>query len=295
MRALIKWFSRTWNRLPLRAKGALLAALPMLAIIISAASAFIGNKQREAIEYDVQRKFAMVSKLNEMLTLMVNAETGVRGFVLTRREEFLEPYTMASEQLPANLARLRGLAEAEPGAKPRAEKLARLNTMQQLIERDLSALARLRLSAVAPDNSESDMYEQLAQSKALMDSLRGNLDAMQTEEQKLLTVQLQKIHSVRQRDYLVITLALIVGLAGRFLAFYLFNRSVVARVSNLRENVQHIRQGTTLPHPPSGKKDALGELENAIAIANGELHRRLDGLQAKAFAHKRSASHPTKL
>ena len=95
-------------------ENGILVILPLLAITISAVLALFRNHQRANIQSDIQRHFQMVKNLNEVVTLMVNAETGMRGYLLTKRDEFLQFYATASQKLPSAMSDLRALAEAEP-------------------------------------------------------------------------------------------------------------------------------------------------------------------------------------
>ena len=61
----------SWNSLPLRVKGIVLAAIPILAIMVSASFSYLGNRQRERAETDVTRHFELVTDLEELLTLVV--------------------------------------------------------------------------------------------------------------------------------------------------------------------------------------------------------------------------------
>ena len=103
----------------MRVQGQILVILPLLAITISAVLALFGNHQRANIQADIQRHFQMVRGLNEAVILMVNAETGMRGYLLTKRREFLDPYVTASQKLRSAMSDLRALAEAEPRYHPR--------------------------------------------------------------------------------------------------------------------------------------------------------------------------------
>ena len=96
------------------------AALPMVAVIASAVLAFVGNQKRQRMETAVTRHFEMVERLGNSLTLMLNAETGLRGHLLTKRAEFLEPFAFAQRSLPDELESLHAFIEAEPGAGPRS-------------------------------------------------------------------------------------------------------------------------------------------------------------------------------
>lgn len=262
--------ARTWQRVPLRVQGVVTVSLPLLAVTISAALALFGNYQRARIEADVQRKFQMTTGLSEVLIIMVNAETGMRGYLLTKREEFLEPFATASRNLPATMRHVRALAEAEPGEKPRLEKLSRLDQIQKLIERQMSDLATQRGYVAVPNTFDTDIYDHLAFGKGLMDEIRANLNAMQTEEGRLLTERIAEINQIRRRDFIAVFLALVVGLGTRLIAWHLFKVGVLRRVKQLVVNVRSLRRGDAPPFPPSAKQDALGDLEQEIALASKE-------------------------
>ena len=217
--------------------------LPLVAITISAVLALFGNHQRANIQADIQRHFQMVTSLNEVVTLMVNAETGMRGYLLTKRDEFLQPYATASKKLRYAMSDLRTLAEAEPSHDPRLKKLRLLKTIQLLIDRQMADLDWQRQYAIASKTFrfftkgmtfDKKIYDLLASGKRTMDEIRANLNTMQNEEELLLIERIQEINAIRQRDYLVIILALVIGLGTRLMARYLLNTEKVIR-SGLKE------------------------------------------------------------
>jgi CHASE3 domain sensor protein len=260
--AFVSAFLAWWNRLPLNVQGTVITVVPFAAILLSTGFAFWGNRQRQAAEMDVTRKFEMVSDLNELLTLTVNAETGVRGFLLTRRSEFLQPYERARTLLPQQLTNLKALAQAEPGLKPRLDKLERVVRMRAL------TLDQMRLLDILHDRakqSPSQLYSLLNRSKNVEDSLREEVRGMRREESRLLSERLQEIQSVRTRDYLAIYATLILGVLSRILASWMFNTGMGKRIRQLCENARHLSADSPLPHEPTGRPDALGDLERELA------------------------------
>ena len=225
--------TRLWRQIPLRRQEKILVILPLLAITISAALALFGNHQRANIQADIQRHFQMVRGLNEVVTLMVNAETGMRGYLLTGRDEFLQPYATASQKVRFAMSDLRALAEAEPSHDPRLNKLRLLKEIQLLIDRQMADLTWQQQYVTASNTFriftrgmtfDTEVYNHLAYGKRTMDEIRANLNSMQNEEEQLLTERVQEINAIRKRDYLAIILALFIGLATRLIARHLFNK-----------------------------------------------------------------------
>ena len=259
---------RLWARVPVRVQGRITVGLPLVAVVVSACLGIVGNHQRVDIETDIQRKFEMNAALGELTTLMVNAETGMRGYQLTGRSEFLEPFDRASGELPTAMARLTDLATAEPGEKPRADKLQRIAQIRTLTDRQLADLARQRDLVAAGANAVDDpeIREHLAYGKGLMDQIRVEVDAMQDEERGLLDDRIADVEAIRLRDYASVVIALIAALATRFLAWFLFRRGVLRRVEQLIEDVRGLRRGCPPPQPTIEKNDALGESEREIRL-----------------------------
>jgi CHASE3 domain sensor protein len=214
-------WTRLWRRIPFRMQGKLLVILPLLAITASAVIALVGNHRRAHIQADIQRHYEMARNLNEVLTLMVNAETGMRGYLLTQRAGFLEPYAAAAKKLPAALAVLRAIAEAEPGDVPRLKTRHLLDEIQVLIDRQMKDLAWQQQHVTATNVFAAEVYAHLALGKRTMDDIRANLDAMQNEEKLLLATREHESAVIRWRDYAAIILALLFGVGARLVARHL--------------------------------------------------------------------------
>ena len=59
--------------------------------------------------------------------------------------------------------------------------------------------------------------------------------------------------------------------AARLVAWHLFNTGILHRIKHLVDNARSLRRGEPLPFVSSGKTDALGDLEQVIALASEQL------------------------
>src|SRR5437667_131258 len=64
----------------------------------------------QAARDEVARSRLLDTEATGLLTTLLNAETGQRGFLLTGNEGYLEPYVRAKAELDMRLKRLRDLA-----------------------------------------------------------------------------------------------------------------------------------------------------------------------------------------
>lgn len=86
--------------------GVVLAGL----VVVALASAVPGYYASEALDEIVDRDQPLRTANAELLTTVVDAETGMRGYALTRDRAFLEPYVGAVASLPTLTRRARDLA-----------------------------------------------------------------------------------------------------------------------------------------------------------------------------------------
>jgi hypothetical protein len=96
--------------------------------------------------------------------------------------------------------------------------------IQLLIDRQMADLTWQQQYATAPNTFDTEVFYHLAYGKRTMDEIRINLNAMQSEEDRLLPGRVQKINTIQQRDYLAIIFALFTGLGARLIARYFFHK-----------------------------------------------------------------------
>ncbi|HEX4351726.1 MAG TPA: CHASE3 domain-containing protein, partial [Polyangiales bacterium] len=110
--------------------------------------------------------------LASTLSLLKDAETGGRGFLLTGDERFLEPYEAARPKLRKELAALARLGQTDPSQRAAAERVARLAEQKLAVLNDLIARRRADRLAVR------DAVPMLKQGKAIMDAIRVEIARM---------------------------------------------------------------------------------------------------------------------
>ncbi|MCV9937426.1 CHASE3 domain-containing protein [Boseaceae bacterium BT-24-1] len=83
--------------------------LGILVLIVSASLWLTAASERYFAQVTAAR--AVRSTTADLLSLVQDAETGQRGYLLTNDESYLEPYSAAVAKIPAQRERLRQAAE----------------------------------------------------------------------------------------------------------------------------------------------------------------------------------------
>ena len=100
--------------------------LGIAASLAIAVYAELGYRRLELANRQMAIALEMQSTLHETLALIVDAETGQRGYLLTGREEYLTPYSSAVPKIDGALNRLRELL-VQNGTVAQRDALGRLN------------------------------------------------------------------------------------------------------------------------------------------------------------------------
>ena len=128
----------------------------------------------------VEHTLVVRNQLETTLSLLKDAETGQRGFLVTGAAAYLEPYNTAVASLGQHRERLRRLTADNP------KQQASLATLDELIQEKLN---ELRTTINARENRGLDAASRMVQTdegKHLMDRIRAVAESMRAEEDRLL-------------------------------------------------------------------------------------------------------------
>ena len=118
--------------------------------------------------------------LSANFILMQDVETGMRGYIITGKPDFLEPYYLAVENLEANINLLRKLKSDNPLQLKRIDTLAELSKQKIALSKENIIIRQI--------NGFEDAIKKVSteKGKSLMDNIRGVNLRMQKEEDEIL-------------------------------------------------------------------------------------------------------------
>lgn len=111
MTQLTSRLNHLWQDLSLTTKGIVLNALPLTVLLGSLALIFESEQQAALLERRVQNALQIQQDIQTLQTLLLEASTGVRDFLLTGNRQFLGGYESARQSMPAPAE----LVGAQPG------------------------------------------------------------------------------------------------------------------------------------------------------------------------------------
>jgi PAS domain S-box-containing protein len=100
-----------------------LVILVVLILLGMGFSSYVNWVQMRETLQETQRARQLLTATDELISAVKDAETGQRGYLLTGTEQYLAPYTEATETIPALLDRVTEAAGSEPGLSVEAKQM----------------------------------------------------------------------------------------------------------------------------------------------------------------------------
>jgi PAS domain S-box-containing protein len=263
---------RAWADLPLRAKGLVVIAIPLLALLL--ATVLFGV----ALAQDRQAQGAVLHTVEverEIAQVRILVQAGVTGYVLTGERRYLTSYEEARRELPQAVGNLGDLVKDNPA------QAARLERVRAQTEGRAAILAAL-VANVQANRPPRSRVELLDRNKVTADEVIAELQAMQDQEQRLLADRQSQARRTRALTLGAVALSVLLGVAGGIAAVLLFTSGVTRRTAQLQCNAKRLAGGQPLP-PAMPGGDVLGELGRELeraAVLLGEREQALREAQA---------------
>jgi CheY-like chemotaxis protein/CHASE3 domain sensor protein len=156
----------------------------VFAIVLIGLFAYRTLRTREAAANRVTQTLQAIESLEGVYSLVKDAETGQRGFLLTGEERYLEPYTAARAALADQIARLQTyLAGSEP------EQQDRFASLQRAVNDKFVELDQTVQKYRAGDVAGALAILRTDRGKATMDRIRNLIAALEAAERTFLAVR----------------------------------------------------------------------------------------------------------
>ncbi|MGI9034844.1 MAG: CHASE3 domain-containing protein [Pyrinomonadaceae bacterium] len=239
----------------------------LVALIVLMTISFFAYRQinslGEAMRWEKHTQ-EVLSQLDSTFALMLDAEAGARGYLISGDESFLEPYNRANRSIGENL---RGLRNLTIDNKEQAQKIPNLeNLINQRLDLLRQAIAARRAQGLTQTNSRISL-----EGKALMDEVRTQITQMKDTEKSLLVKREADLDNSVSGTYRMLFLGSIAGILSLGLA-----------------NLAIFRETGKLSKAENALKDANRELETRVKTRTAELGKTNDELKNEAARRERS-------
>lgn len=229
-------------------------AVPMTCLMLALGAMSWLQVRTARTEQSVQQTQTVQQRTYALLAMLLNAETGVRGYDLASDEAFLEPYNDAKQNIAEMISGLEDLVSDNPEQQARLGTIndtvaALLGLLEQSVtsvetvppgvdealgnrdsedltpgDLDLNELNELDLENLGGLGENSAAFSHLRETKALMDEARIAIAAFRREEERLLGLRLSRLAEQRRTTWRALAVIAGLGMVGTVLTAISFRR-----------------------------------------------------------------------
>ena len=261
-----------WADLPLRTKGLIVVFIPSIALLIGFIAVFFVNGAEDKAQASIDRTLQVRSEIRTILTGVLEAESGVRGFAITHQPEFLENFDEAHSRIMRSLAHLAKLVTNN------TRQSVRVRALQPLIDQKFDVMRRIVEAPPPSPGSAAEHVALLVQSKAAMKNIGAHLEQTDHEEARLESIRAANLEEMHRINLAVNELTVILGFLGGIAAVLLFSSGIVRRVQKIEENAQRLAHELPLL-PIGGGRDEIGRMARRLEETSQLLARNRAALE----------------
>jgi methyl-accepting chemotaxis protein len=205
----------------------------------------------------VSHTHLVLEHIEGVSSLLKDAETGQRGYVITGDDAFLEPYTAALGDISKVLRELRDLTRDNPAQQKRLDEL------DPLVAKKLFELKRVidlrRTSGFEP----TQKLVQAGEGKRAMDDIRRTLTQMDRDERDLLRVRADEVEAAASGARTTILFGTLICLLLSSIVGFVLVRSLANQIGSA---VRHV-QSSSAELQAAANQQVSGAKEQATAMS----------------------------
>jgi signal transduction histidine kinase/ActR/RegA family two-component response regulator len=256
---------RWWLDRSVRAKGMVVVAVPLIALVgVTSASLALQSQERQVRSAAIAAS-VVTAAAQRLLSDAVNAETGVWGYAATRNPLFLQPYDVALARVAGDRAALGAAAAAEGDSGAERAAAATVNEA-------IAGLAQVYLTvgAGAPDAA---VAATVVSEKTTMDALRRQIAGLTRGPAAVTAAGYANITAIESAINAVSIAGLALGLLAGLVGVALFASGISRRVTVAAANADRLGEGQP-QQPVPDARDELGQLAGSLERAGKLLASR---------------------
>jgi len=244
-----------------------LVTVPLIGLLLLLAAIFWLQAQTQAASHATQRSDEVITRAGALAQMMLSAETGARGFIITGDPIFAEPFNEATVAGPAAAAQLTELVADNPDQYERALQ------MQKLVTQEIVILRHGTGYAFRGDLTAATRAVKLGNGLRNMDFFRAENAAFIDAERRLRDQRVARLDASWLRMNVLLISAVVLGLAFTGVMGYIGLRRLVRRIEVLDENVMRFAIGEAIGDPVGGD-DEIAQLDASFRLMANQLTQR---------------------
>lgn len=272
-----------FDNLPIRRKFLFISAIPLAALVLLSVLTYSSVQKFSQDEEHLNNLYLSEKIAAQYMRLVVDLETGFRGYVLTEQDRYLRPYRVAQEGIL--------LIAADLKHRISGEALQQFNDIQVLVTQLIAEKEELIKDIKLGRKRNALQYIEEGRGRALMVEIRDRMVRFDQLEQQRVGEELAQLSQDRSSTLFVVlgggvlTFGLIVS------ALYLIARSIAVPLVSLSKTVGSSPLGLVPAIDVLARKDEIGDLTRVMHQMGLQIRGHLDEMERSESALRHLNEH----
>lgn len=276
-------------------------AISILILLGSSAASLYSMQQLIESSKWVNHTNEVVIETENMVSVIKDAETGQRGYLLTEDPVFLEPYNTAYTKVITSYNRVKSLtSDNQLQQKTLADVKVLINAKFAQMRRGIAAARHEGSVGLAGALKTQSTLSEMQKGKEYMDDLRLLVQQVKDEENRLLKQRTQKLNAYTTYTPVLVAIAALISIVITVMAYLRIKNDLAARLqrqleaeeayrkTNRRiaslETVTHqIAAGEYTTRSTDDERDELGKISVALNEMAAALEKNFTDLQNRTW------------
>jgi len=189
-------------------------------------------------EYDwVTNSYKAENKIADLRNSIVEVETSVRGYYITKDQSFLRNFRENEEHISTIYNELKTLEAKSP------DQLAKLDTVKQLIDLRLS-LMKTNIAAFLQSGEQITPFVESnrRRGQAILDSIRMHTQHFISSEEKIMTERKNNLTGSFKTTQIIIFISLLTSVIAILYSLFTYIKESAARDKSNQKNIQYQKE-----------------------------------------------------
>ncbi|MFT6071925.1 MAG: methyl-accepting chemotaxis protein [Dasania sp.] len=258
---------QSFTNLKTKTKILIGVSIPLILLIVLGGTAYYNVNKLAYTSKWVNHTYKVLQKADAIIAAAVDMETGMRGFLLAGKEEFLDPYKSGQQAFYKLVTNLQETVSDNP------QQVARLKEVETTIRDWQTNVTQMQIDFRRSVTNQTQTMDNMAilvgeaQGKQYFNKFRGLISKFKAEEQHLIDVRQKANDITLQNTFNIIAIisgvSLILGLGFAWIT----GNGIAGPLNRMTGNMSRLADGdTSIKVDGLNRKDEIGDIAKALEV-----------------------------
>lgn len=232
----------------------------------------------------------VLREISEIREHVINIQSSQRGFMITGKDSYLEPYQESLQAVPGHFEKAATLIAEIQGPT------THLNTLKEMygtwLKTSIDTTLELRRTLNRQEIDQTEFQNRFAalSGQAAVNEILNLIGQVEKEEQQVLTTRISDSESSYQSALFMVSASLLCSLIVGIMATFGLIRLLQSKLDIASKHIDALANGQLNSHIESNNRDEVDYLLTGLSKAQENLRKLINGIRQSAHELSSSAT-----